>query len=202
MHSVWQCSAFRMPNAIPSLFGATGTAVVLLLFRVSLSLGQSSIVSFSDSACTQPNPDVWPSSIIFDGANPECLVVRNDTAIPTVGSLSVTFYDSKESCDTDSPILLSYSEPNPRGSSYSIWPQAPPFPHPDSNQSMAFCWDALSRGGTTTQRFNLSMDLRSANLPVVRSSLGSSGAEWRFMCALKPNTPVLDHNFWEPPLKP
>jgi hypothetical protein len=191
-----------MTNATPTLFGGTGTAVVLLLFRVSLSLGQSSIVSFSDSACKQQNPDVWPSSIIFDAASPECLVVRNDTAIPTVGSLSVTFYDSKESCDTDSPIMLNYSTENPRHYYGAKWPQTPPFPHPDSNQSMAFCWDALKQPYYITQQFNLSIELRSANLPVVRSSLGSSGEEWRFMCALKPNTSTLDLMWNETPLEP
>lgn len=191
-----------MTNNMPTLFGATGFAAVLLLFRVSLSLGQSSIVSFSDSACKQQNPDVWPSSIIFDAANPECLVVRNDTAIPSFGSLSVIFFDSKESCAADSPILLNYSAKNPRVPSMSTWPQTPPFPHPDTNQSMAFCWDDLNRfGGPTTQRFNLSIQLGSRNLPV-RSSIGSSGEEWRFMCALKPNTPVLDYFPYETPLKP
>jgi hypothetical protein len=187
-----------MSNAIPTLFRASGTVAVLLLLRLSLSLGQSSIVSFSDSACKQQNPDVSPSSIIFDAASPECLVVRNDTAIPTVSSLSVTFYGSKESCDADSPILLNYTAKNPMASDnwwyYNwIWPQTPPFPHPDSNQNMAFCWDSLVKYATTAQKFNLSIELGYQSLPVVRSSLGSAGAEWRFLCALKPNVETLDH---------
>jgi hypothetical protein len=195
-----------MSNAISTLFRATGTVAVLLLLRLSLSLGQSSIVSFLDSACKQQNPDVWPSSIIFDAASPECLVVRNDTAIPSVASLSVTFYGSKESCDTDSPILLNYTSNNPMASDYywniPIWPQTPPFPHPDSNQNMAFCWDTLVKYETTAQSFNLSIELGYQSLPVVRSSLGSAGADWRFLCALKPNATMLDHSPSQTPLKP
>ena len=156
---------------------------LLLLQHALYALGLSSISSFSDSACTTPHSNMDPNSIQFDAANPQCLLVRNDTLIPTVSSFDAMFYNSAESCRADTPVVVQYA-------SGFQWPATPMpvFPSPFSSQNTTFCFQGLYISGQLpTSALNLTMTFRDWMLPAARASQGLVGDNQNFLCLLGEN---------------
>ena len=151
--------------------------VLLLLQLAAQVLGLSTIASFSDSACTIPDPNMAPNTISFDATSPQCLLIRNDSLIPTVASFHVVFYNSSGSCNADTPVVIQYKGGDK-------WPAStmPMFPSPSSNQNMTFCFKNLESYGLTTL-----LNLNMTTLPGARTSQGLVGGQIRFLCPLGQN---------------